>query len=112
MKNLICKLFNLVRKEDLQSLERNVVERDKFIIEMSKDLDQEKFKVLYTGQSVNNIEYSGKIYILGNYVSMVDCTADAIVIAPGCEKCYFGGITRVNRSFRSAHGSSIFYRDK
>ena len=100
MKNLICKWFNLVRKEKVESLEKKILERDIFIVEMSKDLNPEKCKVLYTGESATNIWFDGKIYVLGDYVSVIGCKVDAIVLAPGCEKCYFAGITITTNSIK------------
>lgn len=112
MKNLICKWFNLVRKEKVESLEKKILERDIFIIEMSKDLDPEKCKVLYTGGSATNIWFDGKIYVLGNYVSVIGCNVDTIAVAPGCEKVYLGGISNFKSSINIPSGCSILGKDK
>lgn len=107
MKNLICKWFNLVRKEELESSEKKTLERDLFILEMSKDLDPEKFKVMYTGETVSNVWFDGKIYVLGNYVSVISCSVDTIVVAPGCEKVYLGGITNIRKATNVPSGCSL-----
>lgn len=112
MKNLMCKWFNLVRKEELESSEKKTLERDLFIIEMSKDLDAEKFRVLYSGESMTNIWFDGKIYILGEYVSVISCNVDTIVVAPGCEKIYLGGISHFKSSINIPSGCSILGKDK
>ena len=100
MKNLLCKWFNLVHKKELEVSEQKVVERDKFIIQLSKDLDPTRCKVLYTGESANNILFDGTVYVLGNYVSVVGCKVDTIVFAPGCEKCYVAGVTIIKNSIK------------
>lgn len=107
MKKLICRWFNLVPKEDLLSSQQKVLERDKFIIRLSKDLNPEKCKVLYGGEYLNNTWFEGTTYVLGNYISIIGCNLGEIIIAPGCEKLFFTGITHIESPITLHSSTSI-----